>query len=77
MAMAPTQAIQTFGPGVGSDIYGFYWISISLASFTAYGLSIFADLNILFYLFSGMSGLSGIFVWFINWNVDWSSQRGK
>ena len=63
LAMAPTQALKTFGAGVGADIYGLYWNSFALANFTAYALATSVDLNILFYVFAGTSALSVVFVW--------------
>lgn len=72
LAMAPTQALKTFGAKVGADIYGFYWTCFALANFTAYGLATSIDLIILFYVFAGTSGLSGILVWLINYDVDWN-----
>ena len=38
MVTAPTFSQAVFGPIIGSKIYSFYWISISIANFIGFGL---------------------------------------
>lgn len=38
MVTAPTFSQAVFGPIVGSKIYSFYWLAISIANFIGFGL---------------------------------------
>lgn len=75
LAMAPTQCWKTFGPSVGGDIYGIYWICISLSNLTAYGIATRVDLNIAFYIFVATSLCSVIMCWFIQFDdINWNQK---
>lgn len=72
LAIGPTQLLKTFGGKTGSNIYAVYWCCFAAANFTAYGLAIAVDLNILFYVFAGTSAFSGILIWFVELDINWN-----